>query len=364
MESKNRYDLKEYEPLWGSWQVGELIGEGSYGKVYRVYKNEWDLRLESALKTITVPSREQLKEARITIGQDQEKLEKYCLEITKNIINEIRLLYKLRGNSNIVSYEDHAVEKRKQEIAWDILIRMEYVQPLTTITAQRKMRKEEVIKLGIDICTALETCLKHQIVHRDIKEENIFISFDGNFKLGDFGIAREMSKGEGAASVRGTPVYLAPEVFRGGRYDHRSDLYSLGIVLYKLMNHGRYPFMPSFPNEIKYSDSEAALIRKLSGETLPLPQEAKDKLGRIINKACAFRPEDRYDSASTMKRELQDMFADTNEKNDDWLIDLEDGSILSNKEIKIQSFNNAERKNTESNKKTSEIRIEGDWLYL
>ena len=77
---------------------------------------------------------------------------------------------------------------------------------------------------------------KRNIIHRDIKPENIFVNDFGDFKLGDFGIARKMENVTGGLSQKGTFNYMAPEVAGNGRYDSRADIYSLGIVLYRLLN--------------------------------------------------------------------------------------------------------------------------------
>ena len=167
---------------------------------------------------------------------------------------------------------------------------MEYVTSLPKYLKARSMTVREIIKLGIDICTALELCSKKGIIHRDIKDENILVNEDGVFKLGDFGIARELSGSGRAASMRGTPLYMAPEVYRGEKYNSAVDIYSLGIVLYKLLNNSRMPFMPPYPEKIKYRDSEEALDRRISGEALPLPVNGGDALGRIVVKACAYKP--------------------------------------------------------------------------
>lgn len=90
---------------------------------------------------------------------------------------------------------------------------------------------------------ALEYCQCQNIIHRDIKPENIFVSRFGEFKLGDFGIARETGSALRADyPKKGTFSYMAPEMYKGEEYDARVDIYSLGIVLYKLCNHNRLPF--------------------------------------------------------------------------------------------------------------------------
>lgn len=90
-----------------------------------------------------------------------------------------------------------------------------------------------------------EYCQCQNIIHRDIKPENIFVSRFGEFKLGDFGIARELDRSMSGLSKKGTFSYMAPEMYKGEEYDARVDIYSLGIVLYKLCNHNRLPFYQS-----------------------------------------------------------------------------------------------------------------------
>lgn len=298
--SKDDY-IRKYEPLWGSWQIESFIGQGSYGKVYKIVKEEWGFKYQSALKLISIPTKEQQRDAVATLGTVQKSLEQYFESAVKSIVNEIRVMYTLRGNTNIVSYEDHMVEKIGDRIGWDILIRMEYLMTLVTLISQKNLTKKDVINIGLDIFSALEMCEKKGIVHRDIKDENIFVTSDGKYKLGDFGIAKELTKNGLASSIRGTPLYMAPEVYKGKHYDSRSDLYSLGIVLYKLLNHGRFPFMPPYPHELKFKDGETALDRRLSGEAVAPPLQAGGKLCGFILKMCAYEPSHRYDSATVAK---------------------------------------------------------------
>lgn len=301
--------ILKYQPLWGSWIVEELIGKGSFGRVYRISKDIFGSKYSSAVKLITVPTYEQYREARLTANGSEEELTGYFEDIVKNIVNEISLLYQLRGHSNIVSYEDHIVEKRKEGPGWDILLKMEYVMSLVDVMSERKLRREEVVRIGTDICSALETCEKMNIIHRDIKDENIFVSQKGTFKLGDFGIAREFARSGNMASMKGTPLYMAPEVFKGECYDNRVDIYSLGMVLYRLLNMGRMPFTPDYTQRLRREDNERALERRLAGEPLPMPKNAGDELGGVILKACEYRAADRYASAAEMKAALNNSIA-------------------------------------------------------
>jgi len=295
--------VKKYEPFWGSWYIEKFLGQGSYGKVFKLSKEECGYKYESALKIVSIPTREQYHEAVSTLGNNEKLLKRYFEDAVKNIINEIVMLYNLRGNSNIVSYEDHMVIEHQDDISWDILIRMEYLTPLNKYLEEKDLCIADAINIGLDICAALEICYKKGIVHRDIKDENIFVSKDNRYKLGDFGIARELSKSF-SSSIRGTPLYMAPEVFKGEPYDTRADLYSLGILLYKLFNNGRFPFMPPFPTELRIKDSETAVEKRLSGEPITPPCNAPEKLGNIILKLCEYKPENRFPSPEKLKEAL------------------------------------------------------------
>lgn len=295
--------VKRYEPFWGSWYIEKFIGQGSYGKVFMISKEEWGYKYESALKLISIPTKDQYNEAKSTLGNDEKLLKHYFEDAVKSIINEIVMLYNLRGNSNIVSYEDHTVEEHQDRIAWDILIRMEYLTPLNKYLEENDLTIDDVINIGLDISSALELCFNKKIVHRDIKDENIFVSKDKRYKLGDFGIAKELSKGL-SASIRGTPLYMAPEVYKGQSYDSRSDLYSLGILLYKLLNNGRFPFMPPYPMELRIRDSEIAVEKRLLGELIIPPCNAHPKLNEIILKLCDYNPENRFASPIELKDAL------------------------------------------------------------
>ncbi|MFQ8837632.1 MAG: protein kinase domain-containing protein [Oscillospiraceae bacterium] len=120
--------------------------------------------------------------------------EAYFHGIVEELVHEFSIMFKLKGTANIVSCEDLRVLEHPDGIGWDILIRMELLHPLLPYVYQHPMARRDIIKLGIDICKALELCQRYNIIHRDIKPENIFISDNGDYKLGDFGIARTIER--------------------------------------------------------------------------------------------------------------------------------------------------------------------------
>lgn len=296
---------KQYEPLFGSWYIREKIGEGSFGQVYVIEREEVGAVFKSALKAITIPGDKSDVRTMISNGMTEEDLTEYYRDIVDNVVNEFIFMSKLKGNSHIVNYEDHMIIKHEDDIGWDILIRLELLTPLLDHTYRSKMTEDDVIKLGIDICKALEFCRKYDIIHRDIKPENIFVAPSGDYKLGDFGIAKTVEKTRVGMSRKGTYSYMAPEVFKGEAYGPSVDIYSLGLVMYKFLNGGRMPFMPQYPLPIKYDDREEACMKRMKQSQIPEPEKGSGKLKKIVLKACSYDPDDRYENAAQMREELE-----------------------------------------------------------
>lgn len=291
--------------VWPEWKIIEKIGEGSFGKVYKAQRTEQGKIFYSAVKVITIPSNAgELSSVRSETPNEQSVRE-YFHGLVEECIQEVSTMEYFRGNSHVVSVEDYKVVEYLDDIGWDIYIRMEYLTSFLDYCAGRELTEEDVIQLGIDLCKALEYCQKQNIIHRDIKPENIFVSRFGEFKLGDFGIARELERTMSGLSKKGTFSYMAPEMYKGEPYDAKVDIYSLGIVLYKLRNHNRLPFISLEKQLITYRDKENALNRRMSGENPPRPAEAGEGLADIILKACAYDRQDRFETAEEFREALE-----------------------------------------------------------
>ena len=296
-----------------NWTLKRLIGEGSFGRVFEAERWDFGTAYKSAIKIITIPQNQSEIVSARSEGMDYQSVAVYFGSLVEEIVREFKLMSELKGTSNIVSYEDHAVIKHSTGIGWDILIRMELLMPLLDYTVQQSLTRHDVIKLGMDICRALEVCQRFNVVHRDIKPENIFISKLGDYKLGDFGIARTVEKTTSGLSTKGTYTYMAPEIYRGEAYGSSVDIYSLGLVLFRLLNDNRAPFLPNAPAPITHSDREASLIRRISGERLPHPRNADDRLAEIVIKACSYDPKDRYSNPMFMRQELETILSGRDE---------------------------------------------------
>lgn len=294
---------KKYEPFFGSWYIKETIGEGSFGEVFLIERKEHGRVFSAALKAITIPKNRSEIKRFIAEGFSKNETSTYFESVVNELIVEYELMSELKGNSNIVSYEDHQVIRHEDEIGFDIFIKMEFLTPL--IDTIPKMSLEDVVNLGIDICKALELCEKKRIIHRDIKPENMFINDNGDYKLGDFGVAKVLDRTNGGLSKKGTYTYMAPEVYKGEPYGASVDTYSLGIVLYRMLNNNRAPFEPREAKKISYSSKEEALRRRLSGETIPALENIDGLLSIIIQKACAYKSSDRFQSPKEMRNALE-----------------------------------------------------------
>ena len=305
-------DYKQYEPIFGSWYITEELGSGAEGSLYRIERTDaLGHKYYSALKAVSVPASDSETVSLMAGGMQLEEVAEYYESVLENTSHEFELLAKLKGNSNIVSYEDHEIFRHKNGIGWDILIRLEELIPLVKYSIDNPLSADEVALMGRDICRGLSLCRKFGIVHRDIKPDNIFISPSGSYKLGDFGIARIAEQTTIGLSRKGTYEYMAPEVYWGREYGSTVDLYSLGMVMYRYLNDGRMPFMPPSPEAIHADDRENAFVKRVNGHEIPPPRSGSDELKRIVLKACAFDRADRYKDADEMLQDLENLVADT-----------------------------------------------------
>ena len=296
-------------PFWPEWAVEEKLGQGTFGSVYRIRKRSagsGSAEILSAMKVLRIPADpSEIKNLR-NQGMGEASIRKLLQNDVKTIENEIRVMLSLASAAGVVTIEDYFIQELKDKVGWNVFIRMELLESLPDyLDRVGSITKEEVLKIGCDLCDALAACESVNIIHRDIKPANIFRNRFGQFKLGDFGIAKKMEGTYHASTRIGTPSYEAPEVFNRGEYDHTVDIYGLGMVLYTYLNKGRKPFYPPYPEELTRENMQEALQRRLNGEPIPPISGMDKKLYDIIGKACAFEPYRRYQSAAEVKEDLE-----------------------------------------------------------
>ena len=296
-------NFKNIRLPWPEWEIVKYLGGGAYGRVYEIERNNSGIREKAAVKIVSRPKEESELEADYQNGYDRESIAVKYTEILQEYINEYKLMKELQGQSNIVSCDDFALEKNPNGIGGKIYIRMELLTPLQKVTKERLLSEKEVIKLGKDICKALILCERRNIIHRDIKPDNIMISKFGDYKLGDFGVSKVMSHTTGA-TMTGTEGYMAPEVLHIEKYGKEVDIYSLGIVMYWLLNNRRMPFIGA-DEKVTLVNANQAAIRRYQGEKIPAPKNGSDELKKIVLKACEYKPKDRYLTAQEMYDALE-----------------------------------------------------------
>lgn len=287
---------------WEDWTVDELIGVGAYGKVFRIYKEDFPEEVR-ALKVVSIPPEDET-EFLFREFVDVNSRRAYLSDLVSDYRKEIELLEALKDCPYVVHIYEYEIVENPNTLSWTIYIMMEMLTPLDTYSLGEELGEQDVRNIGEDICSALIECEKLHILHRDIKPANIFIDANGKYKLGDFGIARLVDRTEGTLSQKGTFTFMAPEVYKGKKYGKQADIYSLGIVLYKLLNHNRDPFLPQ-NKLIYYRDREEALSRRMKGEKLPVIEGVSPAFMQVVLCACEYHPQNRFSDAAAMKKELQ-----------------------------------------------------------
>ncbi len=182
---------------------------------------------------------------------------------------------------------------------------MEYLEGKTMreILAERRLSAVEVLSIAPMICEALDYAHRQGIIHRDVKPDNIFVLQDGNIKIADFGIAKmiRMSDRTHTDVIMGTPNYIAPEVVQGKPYDHRVDIFALGVTIYEMLT-GRRPFD---------AENDFAIIYKVATEEPVSLSEVVEglppSLVHAVHKALQKDPSLRYPSMEEFKADLMEV---------------------------------------------------------
>ena len=283
---------------WKDWKIVKRLGGGAYGEVYEIERNISGVQEKAAVKIVSRPKDDIEIETYYDEGYDKASIAASYEKEIQNYVQEYTLMKKLQGQTNIVSCDDFTVVPHDNGIGGDVFIRMELLTSLQQKLKQKKLTISQIVKLGKDISNALILCERKNIIHRDIKPANIMVSEFGDYKLGDFGVSKIMDHTTYATAM-GTPEYQAPEIVHMEKYGQAADIYSLGIMLYWLLNDRKMPFIDvdeQLTPELKIK----AMERRYRGEKLPAPKNGSAKLKKIVLKACEYQPEDRYASAQEL----------------------------------------------------------------
>lgn len=271
--------------LGNRYEILEKIGEGGMSEVYKARCNK--LNRFVAVKI--------LKES---LASNEEIVEKFKKEATaiaalsdNNIVNVLDV-----GSQDNINYI--VMELVKGKTLKDLIVEF------------GKMNYETAIKIAIQVAKALDCAHKNGIIHRDVKPQNILVTEDGVIKVTDFGIAKSSGSGTitNSSTVMGSAHYFSPEQAKGSFLDARTDLYSLGVVIYE-MTTGRLPFDAESP--------VAVALKHIQEEPIPPKQinpKIPESLNNLILKAMSKEPSKRYQTAKELINDLQKIKDDPNVK--------------------------------------------------
>ena len=260
---------------WGHLTIRGLLGRGAHSLVYRA----WDAQLdrEVALK--------------LTVEPDGDRG-------GKDIIGEARLLAKARHPHVATLY---GAERRGGMVGlWMELVDGETLE--TLLHRIGRFNAREAALIGIDVCSALAAVHAAGLLHRDIKAQNVMRDRNGRIVLMDLGTGRDAVTAEAFVHDEvGTPLYMAPELFEGGKATVQSDIYSVGVLLYRLVT-GSVPVDAASPSALRLAHKRHA-SRPLTDIRSDLPLAYV----RVVERALAEAPSDRYSSAGALRLALSAM---------------------------------------------------------
>jgi serine/threonine protein kinase len=259
----------------GRYQIIEELGRGGMGKVYKAQDTE--IKEKIALKLI-----------KPEISSDKKTIERFQ--------NELKLARKI-SHRNVCRMHDLGKSEG------NYFITMEYVDGENLkgmIRMMGQLSSGKTISIAKQVCEGLSEAHRIGVVHRDLKPSNIMIDKDGNAKIMDFGIARSLT-GKGITGVGvmiGTPEYMSPEQVESKEIDQRSDIYSLGVILYEMVT-GQVPFEGDTPYSIGVKHKSE--VPRNPKEINP---QISDDLNRMILKCLEKEKDKRYQSAGELRSEL------------------------------------------------------------
>ena len=285
--------------LLTNMEVQECLGRRGGTSVYSVKSTRSEQLY--VLKHISVPESQKQVEALIFTGaaSDQEAAQAYYQQVVADYQAELEQMESLSNSPNLDCFRSYEIRPKEDGVGFDVFLLAEFRTTLEQYLLKTDITHTSAVNLAMDLCNALTDLREAGLIHRDVKPSNIYLSPQGHFMLGDMGLAKiedlkYCSMPEGMLSP-----FSAPELFElMANVNETIDLYAVGLILYRIYNGNHAPL------EDEKTSAKSADKLRITGQALPAPMFADYEMAEIIGKACAFKPEDRYQTPAELKEAI------------------------------------------------------------
>ncbi|MCL1912872.1 MAG: protein kinase [Eubacteriaceae bacterium] len=285
-------DENTIQSLWPELEIVEKIGQGIHSEVYKaVMRGTAGQNQYYAVKVLEIP-----KQATNPPSSSAYN----AAQVMNSIIAELKTLKDIQSDY-IAKPLDYSAQPR-EDGGWDIYLKLELLRSLEIYMGARGLSEREAIKLGQDISDALVHAHKNNLVHGEIKPQNIFVDPQGGFKLGDFSVSKNARIMDRLVSRPRRMIFAAPETYNSNASTQSSDIYCLGLVVYYSLNYCLLPFATTnIPGERELQELP---IKRMTSE-IPPPEGASGEIAQAVLKAINPMTVNRYMDALSFSKELQ-----------------------------------------------------------
>lgn len=301
-------------PLLEDMRIDECLSEGGGSATYLITHEPTDRKF--IFKYISIPESQTHVDGLRYSGaiQTSAEAQAYYEKVAYGYKAELDNLQVLSEGGSIACYRAYHLQPKEEAVGFDLHLLTNYRQTLAQYMAQAPMTHLAAANLAMDLCTSLTELRQAGFIHCNIKPENIYLGNNGHFMIGDLGLFRIDDLKYAAVPERMLGAFAAPELFDVMQTPNTTvDIYTVGLILYSIFNGGHSIF------EDEQTSARGASEMRLSGAALPAPIYADYEMTAILQKACAFAPEDRYQSPEELRDALMD-YAQRNEPQDSVIV--------------------------------------------
>ena len=285
-------------PLPEGFALGEAIGSRPGVTCCQAQRADSDERY--IVKTICVPSSQTQLEALLLTGAypDADAAKSYFRELAEGLEQEACVLDKLSAQRGFFNFSGFRIAEMTGGVGYSVTLIAPHRRSLEELLRSEPMTRRGAVNMAIDLCAALATCREAGCLYVDLKPSNVFLSPEGDFRIGDLGFEKLTGLKYASLPDRCRSAWTAPEIRDAySSLNTTIDIYALGLILYQAYNHGRLPW--------KNEAGRQSLLNQLAqGGLMTAPANADFDLNQIIQKACAYDPAQRWQTPLQMAQAL------------------------------------------------------------